>query len=105
MKEKIEFNEKDQELLQRIRTAIEMCSGISKDIIDRHEEITDVWRHHRRQLISELSEEEWNRNDTFFAALYDLSVRWRSLTAIVRDSNHEIERIENYGKRRTDVSS
>ena len=80
MKEHIEYSEKDAIMLDEVEMAIDTLSEAYKKVDERFLDMAATYRNHRKQLIEEQTEEEWDKNDNFYSRLWTFHDQFRSIS-------------------------
>lgn len=93
MKELVQFNEKDQEMIDAFRALQEECKRVSSMWDARFKEVADAWSKHRKEIITELGgsdSPEYDRADRFFGCIWDMSAVIKAqCSAIADDTTYE----------------
>ena len=80
MKELLEYSEKDDEMFNELEQAINILSAAYSKVDERFLGIAALWRGHRKQLLEEQTEEEFDKNDRFYSKLWDLRDHLRGIS-------------------------
>lgn len=90
MKELVQFNKKDQKMIDAFRALQEECKRVSAMWDARLEEVADAWSKHRKEIITELGgsdSPEYDQADMFYCALWDMSAAIKTHCSAIADDS------------------
>ena len=90
MKELVQFNEKDQEMIDAFRALQEECKRVSSMWDARLDEVSRAWREYRDEVTDELGgsdSPEYDRADMFYCALWDMSATIKAHCSTIADDS------------------